>query len=94
MNLEEIKTKFKEAVTEAKEKLAELEAKRESLSDDLKEEFDEKMAQLKTKKDELEAKLEEIEDDTEDKWDEFKDKLGDASQSFKEGFKKLGSLFT
>ncbi|MGM0945525.1 MAG: hypothetical protein ACQEW9_10100 [Bacteroidota bacterium] len=93
MNTEEIKAKFKSALSEAKTKLADLEAKREDLSDNLKAEFDEKLAQMKAKKDDLEKKLDQLEDTSEDKWDEVKDHLSDAASSFKEGFSKLGKLF-
>lgn len=93
MTKEEIKAKASEALADAKSKIQELDAKKESISAELKEEFQEKINEMKAKKDSLEAKIDAIEDDAEDKWEEIKDVLGDSLQSFKEGFTNLRRLF-
>jgi predicted nucleic acid-binding Zn-ribbon protein len=93
MNLEELRGKAAEALAEAKIKIEELDAKKDSISAELKEEFQEKIEELRSKKEELAAKIEELEEVAEDRWDEIKDVLGDSMKSFKEGFTNLGKLF-
>ena len=93
MTKEEIKAQAGEALADAKSKIQELDAKKDSISAELKGEFQEKIEALKAKKDALEAKIDALEDDAEDKWDEIKDVLGDSLKSFKEGFTNLGRLF-
>lgn len=93
MTKEEIKAKASEALADAKSKIQELDAKKDSISEELKSEFQEKMDALKAKKDALEAKIDDLEEDAEEKWEEIKDILGDSLKSFKEGFANLGRLF-
>lgn len=93
MTKEEIKAKAGEALADAKTKIQELDAKKDSISAELQAEFQEKIEALKAKKDTLEAKIDGLEDDAEEKWEEIKDILGDSLKSFKEGFANLGRLF-
>lgn len=93
MTKEEIKLQASETLADAKAKIQELDAKKDSISAELKEEFYEKIEVLRAKKDALEAKIDAIEDDAEDKWEEIKEILGDSLQSFKEGFTNLKRLF-
>lgn len=93
MTKEEIKAKAGEALADAKTKIRELDAKKDSISAELQAEFQEKIEALKAKKDTLEAKIDGLEDDAEEKWEEIKDILGDSLKSFKEGFANLGRLF-
>ena len=55
--------------------------------------YKEKLAALKAKRNEIKAKYDELADATEEKWEEAKDVVSSASESFKEGFNKLKSLF-
>ncbi|MFN3997877.1 hypothetical protein [Algoriphagus sp.] len=93
MTLEELKAKVGEALADAKSKIEELDAKKDSISEELKDEFQERIDELRAKKEELESKIDELEDVSEDKWEEIKDVLGDSIKSFKEGFTNLGRLF-
>ena len=70
-----------------------LEAKAESAKAEAKVEYKEKLADLKAKRNEMNAKYDELADATEEKWEESKGIFASASESFKEGFNKLKSLF-
>jgi chromosome segregation ATPase len=94
MTKDEIKAKAQEAISDAKLKIQEFDAKKDGITAELKEEFQEKIELLKAKKDLLQSKIDSLDDDAEDKWEEIKDILGDSIKSFKEGFTNLGRLFS
>jgi chromosome segregation ATPase len=81
------------AKAEYEEKLAEVKAKKEKALEVVKSEYDEKIVDLKTKKDELLARYDRLAEATEENWEEVKDAFSSASESFKEGFRKIASLF-
>jgi hypothetical protein len=98
------KEKFKEeaakAIDEIFAKIDELEAKTEELKAqndrafaEAKEEYEEKIAQLKLKKEDLMLTYRKLQDSTEDDWDDVKLAFSSASESFKDGFSKIASIF-
>ena len=80
-------------IDELEEKKAKIEEKKGEAYDQLKEEYDEKMAELKLKKEDLMMKYRKLQDSADDEWDDVKMAFSAASESFKDGFSKLASIF-
>jgi hypothetical protein len=93
MDRENFKNKAKQSIDEIFAKIDELEAKKDKALEGAKVEFEEKINELKAKKDELTAKYNMLMDSSDENWEEVKSAFSSASESFKEGFSKIGSLF-
>lgn len=87
------KEKIKKLIDEMDDQIIVLETKVENVKETVKAEYKEKLSALKVKRDEFRASYEKLADATEEKWVEAKEVFVSASESFKEGFKKLKSLF-
>lgn len=87
------KEKVKNQIDEMDDKIKVWEAKIENVKSEAKVEYKEKLAYLKAKRNDINAKYNKMVDATEDKWEESKDVFSEASESFKEGFNKLKTLF-
>lgn len=87
------KEKVKNQIDEMDDQIGILEAKAESSKAEYKVEIKEKIAGLKAKRNEVKARFDELANATDDKWEESKRIFSSASESFKEGFSKLKSLF-
>jgi len=94
MNKEEFKAKANQTIDEISAKINELKAKKESVKENAKSKYEETIRDLESKQTDLIAKYSEIENTAEDKLEETKEAFSSASDSFKEGFDKLKSLFT
>jgi len=93
MEKQEFKEKAKKRIDEIFAKIDELEASKDKVKDDFREKYNESIADLKKKKDVLIARYNELDEAKDSKWAEVKDAFSDASDSFKEGFSKLTSIF-
>lgn len=93
MDRENFKTKAKESIDDIFAKIDELEVKKDLAIGQAKAEYEEKLVELKLKKDELVAKYDSLFAATEENWEEVKEAFSSASDSFKEGFSKIASLF-
>lgn len=97
MEIQELKDKANQGITEINAKLQDLESKMENVTGDLKVKYADQIEELKQKKDELSTKLEEWENVAEEKWDDLKENaenaLGKVSGNLKESFSKLTSFF-
>ena len=54
--------------------------------------FEQNLVELKAMKKDLQAKYDKLGNTSEEKWEEVKNAFSSASESFKEGFKKLTSI--
>lgn len=93
MDREAYKNKAKESIDEIFAAIDELEAKKNKALAGAKAEYSEKLAELKAKKDDLQVKYDRLLAATEDNWEEVKGAFSSASDSFKDGFSKIASIF-
>jgi len=94
MTKEEFKAVANKTIDEVAAKIDELKAKKESVQENAKMKYEEAIKVLEAKKAELEAKYVDLKNAGEHKWEEVRDAFSSASDSFKEGFSKIGSLFS
>jgi hypothetical protein len=94
MKKERFKAKASQRIDEVSAKIKELKAKKVSLQGDAKSKYEESLKELESKKAGLEAKYTELENASEEKRDEAKHAFSSASESFKEGWNKIISLFS
>jgi lipid II:glycine glycyltransferase (peptidoglycan interpeptide bridge formation enzyme) len=93
MERELFKEKAKESIDAIFAKIDELEARKDQAIAHAKLEYEEKLTELKAKKAELVACYDKLTEATEDNWEEVKETFSSASESFREGFSKIASLF-
>lgn len=93
MDKQKYKENAKKSIDEIFAKIDELEKKTESFKEKSKAEYEKNIAELKAKRAELQAKYKALENASDDKWEEVKSAFSSASDSFKEGFSKITSLF-
>jgi len=94
MDTEKLKQEARERLEEARHKLEEFEHKLENSSREFKERHKETFDDLERRRDELEKHYEHFVKASEDKYHEIKPTLESSLESFKEGFIKLGSIFS
>ena len=92
MNRQEFKEKAKKTLDDVFSKIEDLEKKSERVSEKAKTEFNEEIAELKMQKAKLEKKYHDLENAGEEQWEKAKSVFKESSESFKEGFEKLGKL--
>jgi ElaB/YqjD/DUF883 family membrane-anchored ribosome-binding protein len=93
MNREEYREKVKKAIDEIFDQIDKLSAKAENASGKVRQEFEGRIKELEQLRDQMVEKMEEFADSTDSKWEEVKETVNSSLDSFKEGFKKLGSIF-
>lgn len=93
MDREIFKKKAEKSIDYIFAKIDKLEAKKDDVKEKAKAEYKEIMVDLKSKKADLQEKYKKLENTTEDKWEEVKKTFSVATDSFEEGFSKIGSLF-
>ncbi len=93
MDREKFKQEAKQSIDKIFAKIDELEAKKERAKAGSVEEYDKVLANLKVKRDALVAQYDKLADISEEKWEEAKSAFSAASESFKEGFTIISSLF-
>ncbi|MDA3892372.1 MAG: hypothetical protein PF517_11975 [Salinivirgaceae bacterium] len=93
MNKENFKNKAKKSIDDIFAKIDALEAKNDKVKGDAKAEYEENLSNLKAKKKELQAKYDGLDSASDEKWEEVKSTFSSATDSFKEGFSKIATLF-
>lgn len=93
MNRNEFKTNAKKSIDNLFSKIEELEAKKDKASAETKAKFGEQLSALKASQKDLMEKYKNMSEASEEKWEETKAAFSAASESFKEGFEKIKSLF-
>lgn len=93
MDKEEFKKEAQLKMNELFAKIDELKVKRDKANADTKAEYDEKIAKLNQQKEEVKAKYKDLANASDEKWDEVKAAFNVASESFKEGFRAIGTIF-
>ena len=93
MDREKFKNQAKKSIDEIFAKIDILEAKKEKAVGEVKAEYEKRIIELKAKKIELLAKYNKLVSASEENWEEVKNAFSSASESFKEGFSKIASLF-
>lgn len=93
MERNEYRENVKKAIDEIFDQIEALRAKADNASDKVREEYNEKIKELEMLRNQMESKLDELAHAADNKWEEVKDTVNSSLESFKEGFKKLGSLF-
>lgn len=92
MNRQEFKEKAKKTLDDVFSRIEDLEKKSQRVSEKAKTEFNEEIAELKIQKAKLEKKYHELENAGEEQWEKAKSIFKESSDSFKQGFEKLGKL--
>ena len=93
MDRENFKNKAKESIDEIFAKIDALEEQKEKAIGNAKAEYEQKLSELSAKKDELQAKYDQLVATSEENWEEVKEAFSAASESFKDGFSKIASIF-
>jgi hypothetical protein len=93
MDKENFKNKAKQSIDDIFAKIDELEAKKDKAIGEAKIEYEKRILELKSKKVELQAKYNKLVNASDENWEEVKNAFSSASDSFKEGFSKIASLF-
>jgi len=93
MERNEYRENVKKTIDEIFDQIEVLKAKADNASEKVKQEYNEKIKELELLRNQMESKLDELANTAENKWDEVKETVNSSLESFKEGFKKLGSLF-
>ncbi|MEA1874287.1 MAG: hypothetical protein U9N51_07670 [Bacteroidota bacterium] len=70
-----------------------MEAKADGMKADIKSEYLDKLSALKESRKDLQCKFDKLKNSTDEKWEETKNAFSSASDSFKEGFSDLFSMF-
>lgn len=93
MDREKFRAEAKKTLNEFNEKISILEAKAKKAQANLRADFDEKIDELKVKRDKVKERYDKLSGATDEKWVEVKAAFSAASDDFREGFSKLGSIF-
>jgi SMC interacting uncharacterized protein involved in chromosome segregation len=94
MEREEFKEKAKQGIDELFVQIEKLEAKMKQASADAKIKYKDEIDELKQKKAEMQGVLDKLENAVEDKWEEVKAAFNESAPSFREGFARLGKIFS
>ena len=94
MEREEFKEKAKQSIDDLFVRIEKLEAKMNKAKADAKIKYKDEIDELKQKKAEMQNVLDKVENAVEDKWEEIKAAFNESAPSFKEGFARLGKIFS
>ena len=94
MEREEFKEKAKQSIDDLFVQIEKLEAKMKKAKADAKVKYKTEIDELKQKKAEMQNVLDKVENAVEDKWEEVKAAFSESAPSFKEGFARLGKIFS
>ena len=94
MEREEFKVKAKQSIDDLFVQIEKLEAKMKQAKADSKVKYKAEIDELKQKKAEMQNVLDKVENAVENKWEEVKAAFNESAPSFKEGFAKLGKIFS
>jgi len=93
MDRETFKNNAKKSIDSIFAKIDELESKKDQAKSETKVEYEQMLQSLRSKKDRLIEQYDALANSSEGKWEEAKEAFSSASDSFKEGFSKISSLF-
>ena len=93
MNKDEFKVIAAKTIDDVSEKIDHLKTKKDSAQGELLLKYESSLKDIEGKGAELKVQYAELENASEQKWDEVKKAFTSASDSFKEGFVKISSLF-
>jgi SMC interacting uncharacterized protein involved in chromosome segregation len=94
MEREEFKEKAKQSIDDLFAQIEKLEAKMKQSKADAKVKYKAEIDELKQKKAEMQNVLDKVENAVENKWEEVKAAFNESGPSFKEGFARLGKIFS
>jgi cytochrome c556 len=92
MNKEMFKQNAKHSIDEIFDAIDRLQDRANIVEGEARIKLNETIVELKAKKQELQAKYDKLDLASDEKWEEVKTAFSSASDSFKEGFKKITSL--
>ena len=92
MDKETFKQNAKNTVDEIFDAIERIQEKATIVEGEAKVRFEQNLVELKVKMNELQAKYNKLDNASDEKWEEVKNAFSAASESFKEGFKKITSL--
>lgn len=92
MDKADFKKKAKNSMDDIFAKIDTLDAKKDKVKEDVKAEYQEQLNNLKSDKKELQATYDELLNASDEKWEKVKGSFSSATDSFKEGLSKIGSL--
>ena len=93
MDKETFKRNAKNSIDEIFAEIHKLQEKAKRAEGVTKAKYEEKVVDLKSKMKDLQAKYDALENATEEKWEDVKKAFSSASDSIKEGLKKVTSVF-
>ncbi len=93
MERNEYRENVKKSIDDIFDQIEVLKTKADNASEKVKQEYNQKIKELESLRDQMENKLDELTNAADSKWDDVKETVNSSLESFKEGFKKLGSLF-
>ena len=94
MEREEFKEKAKQSIDDLFVQIEKLEAKMKKAKADAKIKYKDEIDELRQKKAEMQSVLDKVENAVEGKWEEVKAAFNESAPSFKEGFARLGKIFS
>ena len=92
MDKETFKQNAKNTVDEIFDAIERIQEKATIVEGEAKVRFEQNLLELKERKKDLQDKYDKLGNTSEEKWEEVKNAFSSASESFKEGFKKITSL--
>lgn len=93
MTREEYKEAASKAIDQVGDQIDKMKAKKNEVSGQLREQYDSALKDLELKQAKMTEKYNEMKSASDDKWEEVKSTFSSASDSFREGFSKLSTLF-
>jgi len=92
MDKETFKQNAKKSIDEIFDAIDRVQERANTVEGEAKVRFEQNLIELKAKKKDLQAKYDKLGNTSEERWEEVKNAFSSASDSFKEGFKKITSL--
>ena len=92
MDRETFKQNAKNSIDEIFDAIERIQERANVVQGEAKVRFEQNLIELKAKKKDLQAKYDKLGNTSEERWEEVKNAFSSASDSFKEGFKKITSL--
>ena len=92
MDKETFRQNAKSTLDEIFDAIERIQEKANKIEGEAKDSFEKNLIELKALKKDVQAKYDKLEYSSEEKWEEVKNAFSSASDSFKEGFKKITSV--
>ena len=92
MDKETFKQNAKNSIDEIFDAIERIQEKANKIEGEAKDSFEKNLIELKALKKDVQAKYDKLEYSSEEKWEEVKNAFSSASESFKDGIKKIKSI--